>query len=186
MTIRITQANISGFTADSEMLPEDPEEAQFFIPSAFEALDNFSIDLIVEGVFPDPMDPEGVIYEYATNVRSSVDWEAIGITYSKPNPYTVRLAGPATNIFIDQFYRFKMTDYSEKVLPANTEERFFGLIQYQMPNPTFIMKTFLFDADFSDNPLDLQTEQFSMYQWFFWRYEVAEANITAIMERGLK
>lgn len=182
MTVRITQANISGFTGDSELVPVDPEQAQFYIPSAVEILDNFSIDLIVEGVIQDPLDPLIVTYEYATDVRSSFDWSSIGVTFTKINDYTVRLSGPATNIFTNQYYRFKMTDYTEQILPADTELPFFGLIRYQMPNPTIIMKTFPFEADLPTSG----TEQFDMFQWYSWRFQVALANIAAINARGLK
>ena len=188
MTIRITQANVSGFTGDGEMIPVEPEQSQFYIPSAVELLDNFSIDLIVEGAYPDPADPELFTYQYATDVRSSFNWSSIGVTFTKINAYTVRLTGPANNVFTDQFYLFKMTDYSEKVLQANTTEPFFGLIQYQMPQPTFTMKTFQFEADIPGAVLGSpnDTEEFDMFQWYFWRYQVAVANIAAITARGLK
>jgi len=189
MTLRITQANVSGFSGDSELVPIDPEQAQFYIPSAVELLDNFSIDLIVEGVYGDPSDPMLVTYQYATDVRSSFDWASIGMTFTKINPYTVRLTGPATNVFTNQYYRFKMADYTEQVLPADTELPFFGLIRYQMPNPTIIMKTFPFEAD---TPAGIvggttsSTEEFDMFQWFSWRFQVALANIAAANARGLK
>lgn len=189
MTIRITKTNVSGFTGDSEMIPVEPEQSQFYIPSAVEILDNFSIDLIFEGVYPDAANPEVFTYQYATDVRSSFNWSSIGVTFTKLNAYTVRLAGPANNVFVDQFYKFKMTDYSEQVLQANTQEPFLGLIQYQMPQPTYTMKTYPFEADLPADALSLApatTEQFDLFQWFFWRYQVAVANIAAITARGLK
>jgi hypothetical protein len=190
MTIRITQANISGFTGYEVAPPDPPETAQYFMPSAMELLDVFTIDLIVEGVYPDLMDPEAVTYQYATDVRSLFDFSTIGITYSKPNAYTVRLVGPANNIFTNQYYKFKMTDYSEQILPPNTELPFFGLIEYKMPNPTSILKTFSFEADIPADPLNPLTQeetvQFDMSQWFFWDFEVAESNIASITARGLK
>jgi len=182
MAIRITQANVSGFTGDSEVIPVEPEESQFYIPSATELLDNFSIDLIFEGVYPDSLDPELFTYEFATDVRSSFDWSSIGVTFTKLNNYTVRLIGPASNIFLDQFYRFKMADFSEQILQPDTTEPFFGLIQYQMPQPTFTLKTFPFEADIPG----ALTENFDMFQWYFWRYQVAVENIAAITARGLK
>jgi hypothetical protein len=187
MTIRITQANVSGFTGDSEVIPVEPEQSQFYIPSAVEILDNFSIDLIFEGVYTDPADV--VTYQYATDVRSSFNWSSIGLTFTKLNAYTVRLTGPGTNVFVDQFYKFKMVDYSEQVLQANTTEPFLGLIQYQMPQPTYTMKTYPFEVDLPADALTLApatTEQFDMFQWYFWRYQVAVANIAAITARGLK
>jgi hypothetical protein len=188
MSIRITQANVSGFTGDSEVIPVEPEQSQFYIPSATELLDNFSIDLIFEGAYPDPVDPELFTYEFATDVRSSFDWSSIGVTFTKLNDYTVRLTGPASNVFVDQYYRFKMADYSEQILQADTTEPFFGLIQYQMPQPTFTLKTFAFEADIPAVLIGSpdQTVEFDMFQWYFWRYQVAVANIAAITARGLK
>jgi hypothetical protein len=190
MAIRITQANVSGFTGSSGgVTPTEPEQAQFYIPAAVELLDNFSIDLIVEGIYADPINPELTTYQYATDVRSSFNWASIGITFTKLNAYTVRLTGPATSIFINQFYRFKMADLSEKNLPATTVEPFLGLIQYQMPSPTFLLKTYNFEADLPADPLVMipaTTKSFTMSQWFSWRFQVAEANIAAINARGLK
>jgi hypothetical protein len=189
MTLRITQANVSGFTGDSEVIPVDPEEGQFYIPSAVELFDVFSIDLIFEGVYVDPIDPLIVSYQYATDVRSTFDWDSIGITFTKLNDYTVRLTGPAENVFTNQYYRFKMTDYTEQVLPADTELPYFGLIRYQMPIPTIIMKTYPFEADLPADALSLApatTEEFNMFQWMFWRFQVALANIAAANEKGLK
>ena len=187
MTVRITQANVSGFTGDGELVPVDPEQAQFYIPSAVEILDNFSIDLIFEGVYPDPVDPLIVTYQYATDVRSTFDWASIGITFTKLNAYTVRLTGPAQDVFTNQYYRFKLTDYTEQILPADTEIPYFGLIRYQMPNPTIIMKTYPFEADLPAGLLGgSYTEQFDMFQWISWRFQVALANIAAANAKGLK
>ena len=189
MTVRITQANVSGFTGDGELVPVDPEQAQFYIPSAVEILDNFSIDLIFEGVYPDPVDPLIVTYQYATDVRSTFDWASIGITFTKLNAYTVRLTGPAQDVFTNQYYRFKLTDYTEQILPADTEIPYFGLIRYQMPNPTIIMKTYPFEADLPAGVLggsSATTEQFDMFQWISWRFQVALANIAAANAKGLK
>lgn len=182
MSIRITQANVSGFTGDSEVIPVDPEESQYYIPSAVELLDNFSIDLIFEGVYPDPLDPELVIFEYVTDVRSSFDFSSIGVTFTKINAFTVRLTGPASNVFTDQYYLFKMTDFSEQFLQPDTTLPYFGLIQYQMPQPTFTLKTFPFEADLSPST----TEEFDIFQWYFWRFQVAVANIAEINIKGLK
>ena len=190
MTVRITQTNVSGFTGDGELVPVDPLQAQFYIPSAVELIDNFSIDLIFEGEYPDPVDPLIVTYQYATDVRSSFDWSSIGLTFTKLNDYTVRLTGPATDVFTNQYYRFKMTDYTEQVLPADTELPFFGLIRYQTPNPTIIMKTYPFEVDLPAGAViggpAASTESFNMFQWFSWRFQVALANIAAANERGLK
>jgi hypothetical protein len=192
MTIRITKANISGFTGftpDRDMVPVEPEQSQFYVPTAYEILDEFSIDLIFEGVYPDVSDPLVETYEYAIDVTSTFDWAGIGITFTKLNDYTVRLQGPAIAIFTNQYYKFKMADYSEKILPPDTQEPFFGLIEYKMPDPTSIMLTYPFEVTIPADPLlggDPIIENIDMFQWFVWVFEVAEANIEAITARGLR
>lgn len=190
MAIRITKANVSGFTgiAGGDE-PTEPEQAQFFIPAAIELSDAFTIDLIVDGVYTDPTNPEESIFIPASDVRSLFDWDSIGIIASKLNANTFRLVGPASGIFVDQFYKFKMVDLTEKVLPPTTQEPFLGLIQYQMPNPTFILKTFDFEADLLGEAVSLSpptTEEFTMSQWYSWRFQTAENNIESINARGLK
>jgi len=184
MTLRITKTNVSGFTADQGEAVD-----QTYVNSAYEFLDAFSIDLVFEGVYPDTVNPEILTYQNATNVTSTFDWASIGLTFSKPNAYTVRLVGPATNVFPGQFYKFKMADLSEQVLPPTTTEPFLSLIQYKMPTPTYTMKTYPFVVTI---PPDLilgglpTTENVDMKQWFYWRYQVASANIASIRTRGLK
>lgn len=192
--LRITQANISGFSA-----PNDQGSGELILPSAYEAVDSFSVDIIFEGKYEqidtvvDPQTGESsstvsYVYQYATDVTSSYDWNALGIVFSKPNAYTVRLTGPAETVFPNQFYKFKMTDYSEQILPADTTEPFFGLIHYQMPSPTFTMKTYPFAVTIPATYGSGSTvvENTSMDQWFYWKYQVAVANIAAITARGLK
>jgi hypothetical protein len=184
MTLRITKTNVSGFTATQEEVVN-----QTYVNSAYEFLDAFSIDLVFEGVYPDAVDPLILTYQNAINVTSTFDWASIGLTFSKPNAYTVRLTGPGTNVFPGQFYKFKMVDLSEQVLQADTTEPFLSLIQYKMPSPTYTMKTYPFVATI---PPDLilggspTVENVDMKQWFYWRYQVATANIASIRARGLK
>lgn len=194
--LRITQANISGFSA-----PNDQGSGELILPSAYEAVDNFSVDIIFEGMYEvitaGEIDPNtglpgestvSYVYQYATDVTSAYDWNALGIVFSKPNAYTVRLTGPAETVFPNQFYKFKMTDYSEQILPADTTEPFFGLIHYQMPSPTFTMKNYPFAVTIPTTYGSGSTvvENTSMTQWFYWKYQVAIANIAAITARGLK
>lgn len=184
MTLRITKLNASGFTA-----PQDQAADQTYVNSAYENIDNFSIDIMFEGVYPDAVDPLIVTYQNATNVTSTFNWASIGLTMTKPNAYTVRLTGPGMNVFTDQYYKFKMADLSEKVLQADTTEPFLSIIRYKMPSVSYVMKTYPFTVTI---PADLilggsaTTENVDMKQWFYWKYSVAAANIASIRSRGLK
>ena len=192
--LRITQANISGFTA-----PTDQGSGEQYLPAAYEAVDNFTVDIIFEGkyeVVDTVVDPvtgatsstTSYVYQYAKDVTSTFDWNALGIVYSKPNVYTVRLTGPAETVFPNQFYKFKMADYTEQILPPDTTLPFFGLIHYQMPSPTYTMKTYPFAVTIPTTygSASNVVENTSMNQWFYWKYQVAMANIASITARGLK
>lgn len=186
--LRITQLNVSGFSA-----PQDEAVDSTYVSSAYEVLDNFSVDIKFEGKYLDTTDPlaDPPVYTYAnaTNVTSTFDWASIGLTYSKPNVYTIRLTGPGMNVFPNQFYKFKMVDGTEQVLQADTTEPFFSLIQYQMPTPTYTKKTYPVAVTIPADPIlggGATTENINLYQWFYWRYQVAKANIAAARARGLR
>lgn len=219
MTLRITKTNVSGFSASQAEIPDD-DQAQTYVNSAYEDYDVFSIDLVFEGQYEvteagtaEAPGETTFVYANAVDVTSSFDWSSIDVTYSKPNAYTVRLVGAAKNVFTNQFYEFKMADYTTKILPPNHTETFFGLTHYQMPSPTRTMKTYPFSviipapAAASTDPLlggggfnagpyynaqgnliagTTVTETVDMKQWLYWRYQVAVANIAALNDRGLK
>ena len=214
MALRITKTNVSGFTASQVEVVD-----QTYVDSAYEDYDVFSIDIVFEGeyVVTEPTVGEvpgesSFVYANAVDVTTSFDWSSIGVTYSKPSAHIVRLVGPAKNVFTNQFYEFKMADYTTKVLPPNHEESFFGLTHYQMPSPTFTMKTYPFTVmipaeDPMIDPLQggggynpgpyyypngtlipgtTTTETVDMKQWFYWRYQVAVSNIAMLNDKGLK
>ena len=199
--LRVTQLNASGFTAPSDfvVLPEDPLESNLILPSAYEILDDFSIDITFEGMYPNEttsVDPltglssTTITYDYswATNVTSSFAWSDYGITFSKPNAYTVRLEGPGINAFPDQYYKFVLPDLTEAILPADTEVPFYSLTKYNKPAANYVMKTYPFvvTRPVSYGSGSTTTENVSMDHWFYWRYQVAVANIASIRSRSLK
>lgn len=199
--LRVTQLNVSGFTAPSDFVvePEDPLESNLTLPSAYEIIDDFSVDITFEGMYPnevittDPLtgDTSTTItydYSFATNVTSSFNWSEIGLTFSKPNAYTVRLSGPGIDVFLDQYYRFVLPDLTESILPPDTTVPFYSLTKYNKPAANYVMKTYPFvvtrPVSYGGTPTE--NENVSMDQWFYWRYQVAVANIASIRSRSLK
>lgn len=172
-----------------------------YLKSAYEGVDSFVIDIVFEGkyevVTEGAIDPGtglpgpstiSYVYQNAVNVTSSYDWASKGIVFSKPNAYTVRLTGPAETVFVDQFYEFKMADYSVQRLPANTTESFFSLTHYSMPSPTYTMLAYPFTVTIPSTYGSGSTvnESHTMNHWFYWSYSVAVANVAACVSRGLK
>lgn len=178
-----------------------------YLKSAYEAIDSFVIDIVFEGKYevitPGAVDPvtgvtgaDTITYVYlnAVDVTSTYDWASKGIEYSKPNAYTVRLTGPAETVFTDQFYEFKMADYTTQRLQPTTTLPFFSLTHYSMPNPTYTMLAYPFTVKRSATstlsyvngvPVTVD-ETHTMNQWFFWSYYVAINNIASLRTRGLK
>lgn len=183
--LRVTQINVTGFTGPAEY-PAD----EINLPSALEAVDSFSVDIKFEGKYEDDTDPLNPVYTYsnATNVTSSFNWSQFGITYSKPNVYTVRLAGPARNVFTNQYYQFTMPDYTQQQLQPDTTLPFLSLSRYSKPNPISVMETYPFSVTIpaTYGSSSTVTESYSMTQWFYWSYLVAAANIANLKTKGLR
>jgi len=188
--LRVTQINASGFSVSSEHPVDD-----YNLPAALEAVDNFTVDITFEGKYPtDTVDPvsglTSTTYQYAnaTDVTSTFNWSSIGITYSKPNAYTVRLTGPARNVFTNQYYQFTMPDYTQQQLQPDTSAKFLSLSRYSKPNPTSVMETYPFAVTIPATYGSSSTtvENYSMTQWFYWSYLVAFANIAALKGKGTR
>ena len=110
---------------------------------------------------------------------------------SNPNASTIRLTGPASNVFTDTYYQFRMPDGSLKVLPPDTTEKFVGLVKYNMPSPTWTQKSYDFVVTIPANntmvpPMLSYTETVTMTQRYYWTFETAVANVQNLVARGLK
>lgn len=201
--LRVTIANQSGFTAPSAGSYTPPVDGSEVppIPSAYETVDNFSVDITFEGKYqvitPGTVDPitglagEDIItyvYQNAVNVTSSYDWASIGVTYSKPNAYTVRLTGPGTNVFTDQYYRYVLPDLTQQVLPADTTVPYYSLVQYQKPSSNSVTLTYPFNVTIPSTYGSGSTtvESVSMSHTYWWAISVAYANIARIKTQGLR
>lgn len=201
--LRVTITSQSGFSAPSADAYTPPVDGSEIppIPSAFEAIDNFSVDIMFEGKYevitPGEIDPiSGLagadiityVYANAVNVTSSYDWASIGLTFSKPNAYTVRLTGPGTQVFTDQYYRFVLPDLTQQVLPADTTVPYYSLVRYKKPSSNTVTLSYPFSVTIPSTYGSGSTtvESISMSQTFWWSFSVAQANIARIKTQGLR
>jgi hypothetical protein len=123
-----------------------------------------------------------------TNVTCDFDFAAHGITATKLNAYTYRLAGTYTNAFADEYYNFVLRDMSQQVLLPNTTVDFLALIQYHMPNPTTQRNTYNFTVTLPQAygvPTPTEDKTFTMYQWIAWYYPPAVTNVQNLVARGV-
>jgi len=194
MSIKITQSNLTGFSAvsgDELNFLIDGETGAVpdtYIPTVYEAIP-FSIDLYFQGKYPSVEDPLVFTYADATNNTSTFNWASLGLTYTKLTASTCRISGSHQNPFPDQFYRFVLPDLSLEVLPGDTTKEFYSIEKYQMPSPVSVMKSMTINVTIPPDPIlgtggGVQTV--TMDQWVHWYYPSAVAAIAAARARGLK
>jgi hypothetical protein len=160
--ISIKMTNESGFVDvpgdPLKAVTEDGEDAaQFanFIKTVFDG-DLWSVD--VEFVNNVPVDNPGEdepAYEpeECVDFNLGFDLSEFTINLTKINNTKFTLAGPSSNVFPDEFYQFKMADYSIQILPPTLEDPFFSLIRYQMPQPVQRLKEYDFKVLYVDHTL---------------------------------
>ena len=185
MAILVTQLNKTGLGTPP---PGDPvlEGDINFIPTVFEAA-GFSIDLKFEGVY---VDANAVTtYLNAVSVTLTTSITEFGLTATKVNDYTYRIAGAYTNAFSNSYYQFLMRDLSLKILPPNTTEDFIALIRYKMPSPLSALKEIFFSVTIPADPIAggaNTTESVKMSQYVFWNFSSARASVISLVAAGEK
>ena len=187
MTIRVTQSNEIGIPsapAGDQYGSGDEAQLQFYLKSVYEGT-SFSVDLTFDGVYIDIAETK--TYLPATNVTFTAP--STGIVITKLSNSSVRVTGPYSNPFPNTFYRFKMADYTTKILPASTTEKWIGLVEYNPPSPTYLEKTFDLAVTIPDDPVlggNPTTETITMHQWVYWTYSSARDSIKSLAARGEK
>lgn len=201
--LRVTISSSSGCTAPAATAVASGGAGSEIQPitSAYEAVDNFVIDIKFEGKYEvitegalDPItglagDPTvSYIYQNAKDVTSVYDWASIGLTMSKPNVYTVRLTGPSMNVFPDQYYKFVLTDFTQEVLPADTTTPFLSIVRYHKPSVNSVTLSYPFTVTIptSTGGTPNTSETVNVPQDFWWSFPAASANISRLKGQGLK
>lgn len=182
--LRITQVSSSGMTGPTS------GDGSATLHDAYETIDSFSVDIKFEGAYLDATDPLGLTYVYsnATNITSSYNFGQYGITMSKPNAYTVRLTGPATNVFTDQYYKFVLPDLSQQILPADTTVEFLSMVRYQKPSniSTTLSYPFTVTIPASYGSGSTTNESATISHTLYWSISVARANISRLKTQGTR
>ena len=192
MTVRVTQSNATGFEAvNGDPLAAVAEDGATgftnYLPTVYEGAP-FSVDLNFEGAYADA---GGLTFTYqnAISVTALSDVSAMGLTITALNSNSLRVSGSQNNAFPGTFYQFLMADYSIKVLPPSTTEKYLSLVQYHMPPITSILKEIQFRVTIPPDPLlggTNITETVTMNQWVMWRYASAKAAVLSAVAGGLK
>lgn len=193
--LRITQISSSGFTGP------DAGDGSVTLHSSYESVDNFVVDITFEGMYevitPGEIDPlTGLpgadvityVYQNATDVTSTFNWSAYGMTMTKPNAYTIRISGPSREVFPDQYYKFVLPDLTQQILPSDTTVPFYSIIKYHKPASNSVALTYPIDvtipSTYGSGSTVVESTSLSHTHW--WSVAVASANIARLKTQGLR
>jgi len=120
-----------------------------------------------------------------TSHSCSYDFAAIGLTYTKTSSSTAKISGKTANLFPGAYYRFRMLDGTFKILPPDTTEDFFALVEYNMPTPTSREETY--PVTISVDAAGIEPKQnvsINLTEWHYWKYQSAVAAVKDLVSRG--
>jgi len=183
----VSFSNESGFP-----IGEIPEDAYNFITdpillaravkSAWEGT-TISVDITYTGEADDGTG-NNVVANVSHN-SSSYDFTTIGLTYTVTSNNTARISGKTANLFPGAYYRFRMPDGTFKILPPDTTEDFFALVEYNMPTPTSREETY--PVTISVDAAGIEPKQnvsINLTEWHYWKYQSAVAAVKDLVSRG--
>jgi hypothetical protein len=120
-----------------------------------------------------------------TSHSSSYNFAAIGLNYTITSNNTARISGKTANLFPGSYYRFRMPDGTFKILPPDTTEDFFALVEYNMPTPTSREETY--PVTISVDAAGIEPKQnvsINLTEYHYWKYQSAVATVKDLVSRG--
>lgn len=189
-TVKIATANITGYGGvspdprDQVIETGSAADQAKYIPSLYEG-ETTSIDVIFTVEYTDEA---GTVLgtSNASNVSTTFNFTQYGMTATKVNNYTLRIAGTYSNAFSDQYYRFVLDDMSLVLLPPTTTVKFKALVEYNKPNIVQIENNYETTVRAPDDfgGVVESNISYTFKQWIVWRYQSAIAAITSLVAQG--
>jgi hypothetical protein len=186
--IIVSFSNLSGFSpgipGDAKPDVTDPILLSRTIDSDYEG-DTISVDVNYEAEVDDGTGTDTMIPAVISNNLTSYDFGSIGLTYTKLTDSTARISGKVSNVFPDTFYRFRMSDGTFKILPFDTTEDWFVLVEYKMPSVTSVFKTYPVTISVEAAGIEpKQNVSIELTQNHYWNYRPAVATVKDLVSRG--
>lgn len=187
--LRLTQSNATGFvnitprdplsTEINDALPLTADYIEWHLPSINEGT-TYSIDITANVQYMDAT-PALVGYLPVRSINTSYNFGLNGMTANVISNDTVRISGTFSNAFPDNYYEFVLEDGSLVQMAPNANSIFKALVEYEMPNVTFLDKefpfTFLVNTEFASSVTT--TDSKDVEQWVVWGDFPSTANIIA-------
>jgi hypothetical protein len=120
-----------------------------------------------------------------SNHSCSYDFAAIGLTYTKTSSSTAKISGKTANLFPGSYYKFRMPDGTLKVLPPDTTEDFYALVQYEMPNPVRRQESYPVTVTVEAAGAEpKQNVTINLTEWHYWKFNSAVAAVKDLVAKG--
>jgi len=183
-TITLNIIETQGGGSPPSLTPSNEED--LYLPSAFEGLPFYVIfEFIIVETEEIGDGSSSSITVTPTDIQSDFNFEEYGVTFT--NNYDgfsnrVRLDGPFSNAFPDQYYQFVLPDLSTPILPFDTEVEYLSLIKYNAPSQFVNTLEYIFNV--YDGPSVFYATE--VFENIVWRYESAKSNIDTVISKGLK
>lgn len=173
----------SGIPSDAYSFITDPILLSRAVKSAWEGT---TISVDIEYTAEVDLDGTGNLTSaVVSNNQSTYDFESIGLTYTKLTDSTARISGTTANLFPGAYYRFRMPDGTFKVLPPDTTEEFYALVEYNMPSPTSRQETYPVTITVEAAGIEpKQNVTIDLTEWHYWKYQSAVAAVKDLVARG--
>jgi hypothetical protein len=185
--VNISFSNESGFPTgeipqDEYGLITDPILLSRAVKSAWEG-STISVDITYTAEADDGTGNN--VVAVVSNNTTTYDFAAIGLTYTKLSASTARISGKTANLFPGSYYRFRMPDGTFKILPPDTTEDFFALVEYNMPTPTRREETYPVTITVEAAGIEpKQNVTVNLTEWHYWKYQSAVAAVKDLVSRG--
>ena len=184
--VNVVFSNESGFPtdipSDAYGFITDPILLSRALKSAWEGT-TISVDITYSAEADDGTGNN--VVAVVSNNTSTYDFAAIGLTYTKLSATTARISGKTANLFPGSYYRFRMPDGTFKVLPPDTTEDFFALVEYNMPTPTSREESYPVTITVEAAGIEpKQNVSINLTEWHYWKYQSAVAAVKDLVARG--
>lgn len=184
--VTVVLSNETGFSggipSDAYSFITDPILLSRAIKSAWEGT-TISVDIEYTAEADDGTG-NNVVANVSHN-SSSYDFESIGLTYTATSNSTATISGTTSNLFPGAYYRFRMPDGTFKVLPPDTTEDFYALVEYNMPTPTSREETYTVTITVEAAGIEpKQNVTIDLTEWHYWKYQSAVAAVKDLVARG--
>jgi hypothetical protein len=186
--VTVTFSGASGFSpgipGDAKPDVTDPILLSRTIDSDYEG-DTISVNISYTAEVDDGTGMGIMIPAVVSNNSTSYNFSEIGLTYTKLTASTARISGKVSNVFPGTYYRFRMADGTFKILPPDTTEDWFVLVEYKMPSVTSVFKSYPVTITVEAAGIEpKQNVTINLTQNHYWNYRPAVATVKDLVSRG--